>query len=72
MKRIFLLAMMAIFVLNVSAQNPYEKFTRNLPFPMAQISAPTIPDRQVTLTDFGAVGDGETLCTEAFVKAIDA
>ncbi len=72
MKRIFLLAMMAIFVLNVNAQNPYEKFTRNLPFPMAQISAPTIPDRQVTLTDFGAVGNGETLCTEAFVKAIDA
>ena len=72
MKKIFLLAMMAIFALHVNAQNPYEKFTRNLPFPMAQISAPTIPDRQVTLTDFGAVGDGETLCTEAFVKAIDA
>ena len=64
--------MMAIFALQLSAQNPYEKFIHNLPFPMAEISAPTIPDRQVKLTDFGAVGDGETLCTEAFAKAIDA
>ena len=72
MRKITLLAMMAIFALHLSAQNPYEKFIHNLPFPMAEISAPTIPDRQVKLTDFGAVGDGETLCTEAFAKAIDA
>ena len=72
MRKITLLAMMAIFALQLSAQNPYEKFIHNLPFPMAEISAPTIPDRQVKLTDFGAVGDGETLCTEAFAKAIDA
>jgi len=31
---------------------------------------PTIPDRTFTLTDFGAVGDGSTLNTEAFKKAI--
>ena len=33
---------------------------------------PTIPDRTFTLTDFGAVGDGRTLNTEAFKKAIAA
>jgi polygalacturonase len=31
---------------------------------------PVIPDRVFTLTDFGAVGDGQTLNTEAFTKAM--
>ena len=33
---------------------------------------PTIPSRTFTLTDFGAVGDGKTLNTDAFKKAIAA
>ena len=33
---------------------------------------PTIPARTFTLTDFGAVGDGHTINTEAFQKAIAA
>src|ERR1700694_2199126 len=33
---------------------------------------PVIPARTFTLTDFGAVGDGHTLNTEAFQKAIAA
>ena len=33
---------------------------------------PKIPDRTFTLTDFGAVGDGRTINTEAFKKAIAA
>jgi polygalacturonase len=33
---------------------------------------PIIPDRAFTLTDFGAVGDGKTLNTDAFKKAIAA
>jgi len=33
---------------------------------------PKIPDRRFVLTDFGAVGDGRTLNTEAFQKAIAA
>jgi len=36
------------------------------------VKAPVIPDYQVKLTDFGGVGDGITLNTEAFAKAIDA
>jgi polygalacturonase len=34
------------------------------------VAAPEIPKMTVTLTDFGAVGDGRTLNTEAFAKAI--
>ena len=33
---------------------------------------PDIPDRTFTLTDFGAVGDGRTMNTDAFTKAIAA
>ena len=39
---------------------------------MPEVSAPVIPDNEVKLTDFGAVGDGIALNTEAFRKAIDA
>jgi polygalacturonase len=37
---------------------------------MPELKAPVIPDRKVNLKDFGAVGDGSTLCTDAFAKAI--
>jgi len=33
---------------------------------------PVIPDRTFTLTDFGAVGDGKTMNTEAFKQAVAA
>ena len=43
----------------------------NLPFEMPEVVRPAIPDRAVSVADFGAVGDGMTLCTEAFAQAID-
>jgi polygalacturonase len=43
-----------------------------IPFYMPHVSTPVIPNNQVRLTDFGAVGDGKTLCTDAFAKAFDA
>lgn len=42
------------------------------PFQMPQVKTPVIPDNEVYLTDFGAVGDGMTICTDAFSKAFDA
>ena len=42
-----------------------------VPFEMPRIQLPSIPQRSVCLTDFDAVGDGVTLNTEAFAKAID-
>lgn len=43
---------------------------KDLPFEMERISRPVIPSYTVDLTDFGAVGDGVTLNTEAFAKAM--
>lgn len=43
-----------------------------LPFTMPKVEQPSFPDYQVSISDFGAVADGETLCTEAINKAIKA
>ena len=72
MKKLFLMMMALAVGMSVQADNPYKKFTEKLPFAMPEVSAPVIPDYEVKLTDFGAVGDGVTLNTEAFAKAIDA
>jgi polygalacturonase len=39
---------------------------------LAQIHEPNIPDRQFNITEYGAVGDGQTNCYEAFVAAVAA
>ena len=52
--------------------NPYKKYTEKLPFQMPEVSAPMIPAYTVNLKKFGAVGDGVTLNTKAFEKAIAA
>jgi len=38
---------------------------------LAQIKAPVFPENQVTITDFGAVGDSITDCTQAIKDAIE-
>ena len=43
-----------------------------LPFAMEKVALPDIPARSVCLTDFGGVGDGAFMNTEAFARAIDA
>ncbi|MBQ3083466.1 MAG: glycoside hydrolase family 28 protein, partial [Alistipes sp.] len=52
---------------NEQTCNPYA----DLPFEMPEVVRPAIPDRTVSVADFGGVGDGLTLCTEAFAEAID-
>lgn len=42
----------------------------NLEFKMSAIADPVIPALSVSVTDFGAVGDGQTLNTQAFTDAI--
>ncbi len=43
----------------------------NLPFEMERVPRPEIPAREASVADFGGVGDGITLNTEAFASAID-
>ncbi len=56
-----------------AAQETYEYnyLYTNLPFEMPEVQRPDIPPYTVYLTDFGAVGDGYTLNTEAFAEAIE-
>ena len=43
----------------------------NLGFEMGRVYRPDIPSREVNIIDFGAVGDGATLNTEAIASAIE-
>jgi len=46
-------------------------FYKDLPFEMPVLKAPEFKNYSVSISDFGAVGNGVTLNTEAFAKAID-
>jgi len=41
-------------------------------FKARDVQLPQIPDRTISITDYGAIGDGITMNTDAFRKAIDA
>ena len=71
MKKLICMMLLAVAV-TAQAQNPYKKYTEKLPFQMPEVAAPVIPNYEVNLKKFGAVGDGLTLNTKAFEKAIAA
>ena len=50
----------------------YAYLYKDLPFEMPRIDTPVFPERSVSITDFGAVGNGRDLCTDAFAEAIEA
>lgn len=51
--------------------NDYGRYYQNLPTPIVAVEPFVLPDYTVSIEDFGAVGDGMSLCTEAIQKAID-
>ena len=50
----------------------YTKYYDGTPVQLRQVVPFSVPDNSVLLTDFGGVGDGVTLNTEAFRKAVSA
>ena len=72
-KAIFLLcACLSALCANAANDGKYGHLYKNLLFEMQQVTAPVFPGNEVNLKDFGAKGDGSSLCTDAFAKAIDA
>lgn len=57
---------------DMTSQQEYESAYSDLPFQMQVIKIPEFPDNQVSIMDFGAIGDGVTLNTTAFANAIQA
>ena len=48
----------------------YAKYYEGLPTPVKAVEPIVIPANEVNLKEVGGIGDGVTLCTEAFEKGI--
>lgn len=70
MKKVVLSLLAVVAALGLQAQTKYSYYYKDLPCAVEQVQEIVIPDYTVTLTDFGAVGDGKTDCSEAFAQAL--
>jgi polygalacturonase len=57
---------------DIQAKNNYDYLYKNLPFTMSKVEAPVFNKNTVSVSDYGGLGNGYTLNTEAFSKAIEA
>lgn len=71
MKHLILTTLTIISIFSAKAED-YSKHYQNLPVELKQVVSFDIPDNTVSIADFGGVGDGVALNTEAFRKAISA
>jgi polygalacturonase len=58
--------------MDVDAQPVPKLYYTNLPFTMPEVQVASFPDQHVSIKDFGAVADGQTMNTKAFAEAIQA
>ena len=68
-----MLAFLTPMLLSSGCRNAaeFDYLYENLPFEMARVSRPQIPHREVSVSDFGGVGDGIAMNTDAFKSAIE-
>lgn len=72
MKKIFIIIFQSLLIsFSLQKENRYKKYTENLPFNMSEIIPPVFPNITINIKDFGAKGDGKTLCTSSFINAIN-
>lgn len=78
--KLFLKSLTALFVIfspvlteaQKSSPADFSSLFKDMPFEMKALSAPVFPEREFSISDYGAVGDGETMNTKAFAGAIEA
>ncbi len=71
-KMLIVVTMISLSSLRLFASEyPYEYLYTDLPFAMPRIEMPQFPEHSLSLTDSGGVGDGNTLNTKAFARAIE-
>lgn len=68
---VFAALLMAPIVLHASDAERYARCYEGLPFETEPVAAPTIPSLSVELSEYGGIGDGITVNTEAFASAIE-
>ena len=67
-----LLAVLAgVSMLSCTSDYEFAYLYKDLPFEMNKVERPQIPAREISIADYGGVGDGVTLNSEAFADAID-
>ena len=71
MKR-FIIFVAGLLAFATAEAKDYSGCYANLASSMTRVSEPAIPSNEVNLKDFGGIGDGITLNTEAFKKAMSA
>lgn len=73
MKKTILFFILAFSVQSLFAQtDKYEHYYQDLPIEMKHVQEVQFPKTSCNITQFGAIPDGETLCTEAIQAAIDS
>ena len=71
LKRFATIIIASVALASCNSNYEFAYLYEDLPFDMEQVERPQIPAREADIRDFGGVGDGVTLNSEAFAKAID-